>query len=182
MKKLKTSLMTKKSWKANFIIAVVTLNLLIGINLICYIVNKEIPSLSFVLVTLWVLWTFICLYKCITFGKTYKWYRVINDTHNSHGMVYTFVRFAWNGDKETIIAKDTKTGKLIKFDVKDLVEATAEYVTKRIEQAALFFAGVTSLVILGSNVINGGHWLGTIAFAIISFVCFTVYKLQKDEY
>ena len=114
--------------------------------------------------------------------KNYKIYRVINDTHNSHGMVNRFVRFAWNGDKETIIAKDTKTGKLIKFDVKDLVEATAEYVTKRIEQAALFIAGVTSLVILGSNVINGGHWLGTIAFAIISFVCFTVYKIQKDEY
>ena len=114
--------------------------------------------------------------------KNYKIYRVINDTRKSHGMVNTFVRFAWNGDKETIIAKDTKTGKLIKFDVKDLVEATAEYVTKRIEQAALFLAGVTSLVILGANVINGGHWLCTIAFAIISFVCFTVYKIQKDEY
>ena len=114
--------------------------------------------------------------------KNYKIYRVINDTRKSHGMVNTFVRFAWNGDKETIIAKDTKTGKLIKFDVKDLVEATAEYVTKRIEQAALFLAGVTSLVILGANVINGGHWLGTVGFAIISFVCFTVYKLQKDEY
>ena len=114
--------------------------------------------------------------------KNYKIYRVINDTHNSHGMVNTFVRFAWNGDKETIIAKDTKTGKLIKFDVKDLVEATAEYVTKRIEQAALFIAGLTSLVILGANAFNGGHWIGTIGFAIISFVCFTVYRIQKDEY
>ena len=114
--------------------------------------------------------------------KKLKIYRVINDTRKSHGMVNTFVRFAWNGDKETIIAKDTKTGKLIKFDVKDLVEATAEYVTKRIEQAALFFAGVTSLVILGANVINNGHWFGTVGFAIISFVCFTIYKIQKDEY
>ena len=114
--------------------------------------------------------------------KNYKIYRVINDTHNSHGMVNTFVRFAWNGDKETIIAKDTKTGKLIKFDVKDLKEATAEYITKKLEQAALFFAGVTSLVILGANVINEGHWSATIGFAIISFVCFTVYKIQKDEY
>ena len=45
--------------------------------------------------------------------KKLKIFRVINDTHNSHGMVNTFVRFAWNGDEETIIAKDTKTGKLI---------------------------------------------------------------------
>ena len=114
--------------------------------------------------------------------KNYKIYRVIKDTHKTHGMVNAFVRFAWNGDKETIIAKDTKTGKLIKFDVKDLVEATAEYLTKKLEQAALFLAGFIALIILGSNVINGGHWFGTIGFAIISFVCFTVYKIQKDEY
>ena len=114
--------------------------------------------------------------------KNYKIYRVINDTHNSHGMVNTFVRFAWNGDKETIIAKDTKTGKLIKFDVKDLKEATAEYITKKLEQAALFIAGLTSLVILGANAFNDGHWSATVGFAIISFVCFTIYKIQKDEY
>lgn len=70
--------------------------------------------------------------------KKLKIYRVINDTRKSHGMVNTFVRFAWNGDEETIIAKDIKTGKLIKFDVKDLVEATAEYVKETFEQAALF--------------------------------------------
>ena len=114
--------------------------------------------------------------------KNYKIYRVINDTHNSHGMVNTFVRFAWNGDKETIIAKDTKTGKLIKFDVKDLKEATAEYVTKKIEQSALFIAGLTALVILAANVINGGNWLGTVGFAIISFAFFTIYRIQNDEY
>lgn len=114
--------------------------------------------------------------------KNYKIYRVIDDTHKSHGMVNTFVRFAWNDDKETIIAQDTKTGKLIKFDVKDLKEATAEYITKKLEQAALFFAGINALVILGANVINGGHWFATVAFAVISFVCFTIFKLQKDEY
>ena len=114
--------------------------------------------------------------------KNYKIYRVISDTHNSHGMVNSFVRFAWNGDKETIIAKDVKTGKPIKFDVKDLKDATAEYITKKIEQGSIFIAGLTSLVILGANVINGGHWSATVAFAIISFVCFTVFKIQKDEY
>jgi hypothetical protein len=114
--------------------------------------------------------------------KNYKIYRVISDTKKSHGMVNAFVRFAWYGDEKTIIAKDTKTGKLIKFDVKDLKEATAEYITKKIEQGTLFFAGLTALVILGANVINGGHWFGSVGFAIISFVCFTVYKLQKDEY
>ena len=114
--------------------------------------------------------------------KNYKIYRVVNDTRKSHGMVNAFVRFAWNGDEETIIAKDIKTGKPIKFDVKDLKEATAEYITKKLEQAALFIAGVTSLVILGANAFNGGHWFGTIGFAIISFVCFTVYRIQNNEY
>jgi hypothetical protein len=114
--------------------------------------------------------------------KNYKIYRVINDTKKSHGMVNTFVRFAWKGDEETIIAKDIKTGKRIKFDVKDLKEATAEYITKKLEQGTLFFAGITALVILAANVINEGHWFGSVAFAIISFVCFTVYKIQKDEY
>lgn len=114
--------------------------------------------------------------------KNYKIYRVINDTDNSHGMVNEFVRFAWNGDEKTIIAKDTKTGNLIKFDVKDLEDVTAEYITKKLEQAALFFAGLNALVILGANVINGGHWLGTVGFAIIGLVCFTVHKIQKDEY
>ena len=107
---------------------------------------------------------------------------MINDTRNSHGMVNSFVRFAWNGDEETIIAKDVKTGKPYKFDVKDLKEATAEYITKKLEQTSLFIAGLTSLVILAANVINGGHWSATVAFAIIGFVCFTVYKIQKDEY
>ena len=114
--------------------------------------------------------------------KNYKIYRVVNDTRKSHGMVNEFVRFAWKGDEETIIAKDTKTGKPIKFDAKDLKEATAEYITKKLEQAVLFFAGLTALVILAANVINEGHWSATVGFAIISFVCFTVYKIQKDEY
>lgn len=114
--------------------------------------------------------------------KNYKIYRVIKDTRKSHGMVNEFVRFAWKGDEETIIAKDIKTGKRIKFDVKDLKDATAEYITKKLEQAVLFFAGLTALVILAANVINGGHWLGTVGFAIIGFVCFTVHKIQKDEY
>ena len=114
--------------------------------------------------------------------KNYKIYRVINDTRKTHGMVNAFVRFAWNGDKETIIAKDTKTGKLIKFDVKDLVDATAEYFTKKLEQAALFFAGLTSLLILGANAFIGGHLLASFAFAISSVVGVAIFKIQKDEY
>ena len=182
MKKLKMSLMTKKSWKVNFIIAVVTLNLLIGINSIGFIVNNEIPSLSFVLVPLWALWALICLYKFITFGKTYKWYRVINDTRKSHGMVNTYARHIGKASDKHVWVKDAKTGTLYLCDEKDVVEETAEYLTKKIEQAALFIAGLTALVILGANVINEGHWVGTVGFAIISFVCFTVYKIQKDEY
>lgn len=181
MKKLNLK-MEKSSWKSNMIIAVITLTLLIGIALIGYGVNKEIPSLSFVLIPLWALWAFICLYKFITFGKTYKIYRVINNTQKSHGQVNNYAKLHGEAANDHLWLKETKTGVYFLCHKSDVVEATAEYITKKIEQAVLFFAGLTALVILAANVINEGHWFGSIAFAIISFVCFTVYKLQKDEY
>ena len=174
--------MKKTNWKN---IAVISFIMGIGLLIVYFLSRNSFIGLSrfaFIAGILFSILGWISLYKFITFSKTYKWYRVINDTRNSHGMVNTFVRFAWNGDKETIIAKDVKTGKLIKFDVKDLKEATADYITKKFEQGSIFLAGLTSLVILAANVINEGHWFGTVGFAIISFVCFTVFKLQKDEY
>ena len=174
--------MKKTNWKKIAVISLIMGTGLLTVYLLSRGLFIGLSRFSFIFGLLFSILGWISLYKFIAFGKTYKWYRVINDTRNSHGMVNTFVRFAWNGDKKTIIAKDTKTGKLIKFDVKDLKEATAEYITKKIEQAALFLAGLTALVILAANVINDGHWSATAAFAIISFVCFTVYKIQKDEY
>ena len=174
--------MKKTNWKN---IAVISFIMGIGLFTVYLLSRNSFIGLSrFALIagSLFSILGWISIYKFITFDKTYKWYRVINDTRNSHGMVNSFVRFAWKGDEETIIAKDVKTGKPIKFDVKDLKEATAEYITKKLEQAALFIAGITALVILGANVINGGHWFGTVAFALISFVCFTIYKIQKNEY
>ena len=114
--------------------------------------------------------------------KKLKIYRVVNDTRNSHGMVNTYARHIGGASDQHVWIKDAKTGTLYLCDEKDLVDATSEYITKKNEQGSIFIAGLTSLVILAANVINGGHWLGTIAFAIIGFVCFTVYKLQKDEY
>ena len=174
--------MKKTNWEK---IAVISFIMGIGLFTVYFLSRNSFIVLSrFALISgsLFSILGWISIYKFITFDNTYKWYRVINDTRKSHGMVNSFVRFAWNGDEETIIAKDVKTGKPIKFDVKDLKEATAEYITKKFEQTSIFIAGLTSLVILGANVINGGHWLGTIGFALISFVCFTVFKIQKDEY
>ena len=114
--------------------------------------------------------------------KNYKIYRVIKDTHKTHGMVNAFVRFAWNGDNNHLWLKETKTGVYFLCPKSDVVEATAEYITKKLEQSSLFIAGLTALVILAANVINGGNWIGTVGFAIISFACFTVFKIQKDEY
>ena len=114
--------------------------------------------------------------------KKVKIYRVINDTRNSHGMVNTYARHIGGASNQHVWVKDVKTGTLYLCPEADLVDATSEYITKKIEQGSIFLAGLTSLVILGANVINGGHWLGTIAFALISFVCFTVFKIQKDEY
>ena len=114
--------------------------------------------------------------------KKLKIYRVIKDTRKSHGMVNNYAKLHGEAANDYLWLKETKTGVYFLCHKIDVVDATAEYVTKKLEQAALFIAGVTSLVILGANVINGGHWFGTIGFAIISFVCFTVYKIQKDEY
>ena len=114
--------------------------------------------------------------------KKLKIYRVINDTRNSHGMVNTYARHIGGASDKHVWIKDAKTGTLYLCPEADLVDATAEYITKKFEQGSIFLAGLTSLVILGANVINGGHWFCTVGFAIIGFVCFTVYKIQKDEY
>ena len=114
--------------------------------------------------------------------KKLKIYRVINDSRKSHNMVNNYAKLHGEASNDHLWLKDTKTGVYFLCHKSDVVEATAEYITKKIEQAALFFAGVTSLVILGANVINGGHWFGTIGFAIISFVCFTVFKIENEKY
>ncbi len=114
--------------------------------------------------------------------KKLKIYRVINDTRKTHGMVNSYAKLHGEAADEHLWLKETKTGVYFLCPKSDVVEATAEYITKKIEQATLFFAGLNSLLISGANVINGGHWFGTIGFAIISFVCFTIYKRQNNEY
>ena len=109
--------------------------------------------------------------------KKVKIYRVINDTRNSHGMVNTYARHIGGASNQHVWIKDAKTGMLYLCPEADLVDATAEYITKKLEQTALFFTGLTALVILGASAFNGGHWFGTVGFAIISFVCFTVFKI-----
>ena len=122
-------------------------------------------------------------YTCkrfITYKQTLKWYKIVKPATKSHRKIDSCVRFLYQVEEE--ITAEDEFGNVYTFKADELEDATADYITKKLEQAALFCAGLTSLVILGANVINGGHWLGTIGFAIISFVCFTVYKIQKDEY
>ena len=114
--------------------------------------------------------------------KNYKIYRVINDVNKKHGQVNNYDKLHGEAANDHLWLKDTKTGVYFLCLKSDVVEATAEYITKKIEQSSLFIAGVTALVILGANAFNGGHWLGTVGFAIISFVCFTIFRIQKDEY
>ena len=118
--------------------------------------------------------------RFIMYKQTLKWYKIVKPATKSHRKIDSYVRFLYQVEEE--ITAEDEFGNVYTFKADELEDATAEYITKKLEQAALFFAGVISLVILGSNVINGGHWFGTIGFAIISFVCFTVYKIQKDEY
>ena len=174
--------MKKTNWRK---IAVISFIMGIGLFTIYFLSRNLFIGLSrfaFIAGIFFSILGWISIYKFITFGKTYKWYRVINDTRNSHGMVNTYARHFGQAADQHVWVKDVKTETLYLCPEADLKEATAEYITKKLEQAALFFAGVTSLVILGANAFNDGHWSATVGFAIISFVCFTVFKIQKDEY
>ena len=174
--------MKKTNWKK---IAVISFIMGIGLFTIYFLSRNLFIGLSrfaFISGTIFSILGWISIYKFITFGKTYKWYRIINDTRNSHGMVNTYARHIGEASDQHVWIKDAKTGTLYLCPEADLVDATAEYVTKKIENAVIFFAGLTALVITGANAFNDGHWFGTIGFAIISFVCFTVYKIQKDEH
>lgn len=174
--------MKKTNWKN---IAVISFIMGVGL-LTIYLLSRGLfiglSRFAFIAGNLFSILGWISIYKFITFGKTYKWYRVINDTRKSHGMVNTYARHFGQAADQHVWVKDVKTETLYLCPEVDLKDATAEYITKKIEQAVLFFAGLTALVILVANVINEGHWSASVAFAIISFVCFTVFKLQKDEY
>ena len=173
--------MKKTNWKK---IAVISFIMGVGLFTV-YLLSRNLfiglSRFAFIAGTIFSILGWISIYKFITFGKTYKWYRVINDTHNSHGMVNTYCKYVWTTGDGRFGVRDTKTGKLYLCDEKDVVEATAEYITKKIENAVIFFAGFTALVITGANAFNDGHWFGTVAFAIISFVCFTVFKIENEK-
>ena len=173
--------MKKTNWKK---IAVISFIMGIGLFTVYFLSRNLFIGLSrfaFIAGNLFSIIGWISIYKFITFGKTYKWYRVINDTRNSHGMVNTYARHIGEASAQHVWVKDVKTGTLYLCPEADLVDATAEYVTKKIENAVIFFAGLTALVITGSNAFNDGHWLGTVGFAIISFVCFTVFKIKNEK-
>ena len=118
--------------------------------------------------------------RFIMYKQTLKWYKIVKPATKSHRKIDSYVRFLYQVEEE--ITAEDDFGNVYTFKADELEDATAEYITKKLEQASLFFAGLIALVILGANVINGGHWFGTVGFAIISFVCFTVYRIQKDEY
>ena len=173
--------------KKNNLKNIAVISLIMGIGLLTiYLLSRDLflglSLFSFVGGFLFCIIGLICLYKFITFGKTYRWYRVINDIRNSHGMVNTYCRYVWTTGDGRFGVRDTKTGKLYLCEEKDVVNATAEYITKKIENAVIFFAGFTALIITGANAFNEGHWFGTVGFAIISFVCFTVFKIENEKY
>jgi hypothetical protein len=121
------------------------------------------------------------IYKRFMMYKgTLKWYKIVKPATKQHRKIDSYVRFIYQVENE--ITAEDEFGNVYTFKADELEDVTIEYVTKKCEQTALFLSGLTALVILGANVINEGHWFGSVAFAIISFVCFTVYKIQKDEY
>ena len=111
-----------------------------------------------------------------------KIYLVTGDTHNTHNAVGEFVTIHGEAKDKFFWVKSKADGVLFLCKGKDLKDVTGEYYTKKAEMFGIFFAGITALIITASNAFNGGNWIGTIAFAIIGFACFTVYKIQKDEY
>ena len=118
--------------------------------------------------------------RFLMYNQTLKWYKIVKPATKSHRKIDSCVRFLYQVEEE--ITAEDEFGNVYTFKADELEDITAEYITKKLEQSSLFIAGLTALVILGANAFNGGHWFGTIGFAIISFVCFTVFKIQKDEY
>ena len=118
--------------------------------------------------------------RFMMYKSTLKWYKIVKPATKQHRKIDSFVRFICQVENE--ITAEDEFGNVYTFKADELEDVTIEYVTKKCEQTGLFLFGFVALVILAANVINEGHWFGSIAFAIISFVCFTVYKIQKDEY
>ena len=116
--------------------------------------------------------------RFITYKQTLKWYKIVKPATKSHREIDSCVRFIYQVEEE--ITAEDEFGNVYTFKADELEDVTAEYITKKLEQAALFFTGLIALAILGTNVRNGGHWFATIAFAIIGLVCFTIHKIQKD--
>ena len=117
--------------------------------------------------------------RFIMYKKTLKWYKVVKPATKSHRKIDSCVRFLYQVEEE--ITAEDEFGNVYTFKVDELEDVTAEYITKKFEKSALFIAGLTSLVILGANAFNDGHWSATIGFAIISFVCFTVFKIENEK-
>ena len=118
--------------------------------------------------------------RFMMYKSTLKWYKIVKPATKQHLKIDSFVRFIYQVENE--ITAEDEFGNVYTFKADELEDVTMEYVTKKCEQTGLFLSGLTALVILAANVINDGHWSATVAFAIIGFVCFTVYKIQKDEY
>ena len=118
--------------------------------------------------------------RFMMYKSTLKWYKIVKPATKQHRKIDSFVRFICKVENE--ITAEDEFGNVYTFKADELEDVTIEYVTKKCEQAGLFLSGLTSLIILAANVINEGQWFATVAFAVISFVCFTVYKIQKDEY
>ena len=110
-----------------------------------------------------------------------KIYRVINDTHNSHGQVNNYAKLHVEAGNDHLWLKEIKTGVYFLCHKNDVVEATAEYITKKIEKGTIFLTGIMALVVSAANIIKCGHWLASVVFAIIGVSCLTIFKLQKDE-
>ena len=65
--------------------------------------------------------------------KKLKIYRVINDTRKSHGMVNNYAKLDGEASNDHLWLKETKTGVYFLCLKSDVVEATAEYITKKLE-------------------------------------------------
>ena len=89
---------------------------------------------------------FECIYKrFIMYKQTLKWYKIVKPATKSHRKIDSCVRFIYQVDEE--ITAEDEFGNVYTFKADELEDVTAEYLTKKLEQAALFIAGITALVI-----------------------------------
>ena len=107
-----------------------------------------------------------------------KIYLVVNDTMH-HKQIGELCEVLKKDPDGTVRIKTSKgEGWAKETDLKDV---TIDYYFAKGTNLLLWIAAIASFTVMVANIYNGGHWFGTVGFAVISFGLFTYLKFKKSE-